>query len=227
MRKTVIAVLLILAMLFVSCIPESKKSGETKPADAAPTAEDFLSAYLSGLYSCTIVKKLCEETGTTSETALSLEKVNTEVFRNFLTGNLDNETTRYTVTEITSASGTLKSSSEGKFELEFTYDVETSTDGKTWTKTEGQTGKTGYLTGSCKIEGAESESQSSSNASLNFNANTGNALPDISTRTATSYKDTKLYNSTNGFTRAELDGVALSDAELKKVSDFIKSLPRE
>ena len=69
--------------------------------------------------------------------------------------------------------------------------------------------------------------QSSSNASLNFNANTGNALPDISTRTATSYKDTKLYNSANGFTRAELDGVALSDAELKKVSDFIKSLPSE
>ena len=232
MRKTVIAVLLILAMLFVSCSPENKKAEETtKPADtttpAEPTAKDFLSAYLSGMYSYNIVNKLWNETKATGETALSLDNVNTDEFRNFLTGNLDDETTRYTVTEITSASGTLKSSSEGKFELEFTYDVETSTDGKTWTKTEGQTGKTGYLTGSCKIEGVESTSQSSSNASLNFNAYTVDGLPDISARTATSYKDTKLYNSTNGFTRAELDGVALSDAELKKVSDFIKSLPSE
>ena len=65
-------------------------------------------------------------------------------------------------------------------------------------------------------------SQSSSNASLNFNAYTVDGLPDISTRTATSYKNTKLYS-----TGAELDGVALSDAEFKKVSDFIKSLPNE
>ena len=231
MRRTLIAVLLVLAMLFVSCSPESRKSEETtkpaEPASTSPTAQNFLSAYLSGLYSYNIVNELWKETKAEGETALSVDKVNTKEFRNFLTGNLDEETTRYTVTEITSASGTLKSSGEGKFELEFTYDVETSTDGKTWTKTEGQTGKTGYLTGSCKIEWVESTSQSSSNASLNFNAYTVDALPDISTRTATSYKDTKLYNSANGFTRAELDGVALSDAEFKKVSDFIKSLPNE
>ena len=232
MRRTLIAVLLVLAMLFVSCSAESRKSEETtkpaEPAATSPTARDFLSAYLSGLYSYNIVNELWKETKTEGETALSLDNVNTEVFRNFLTGNLDEETTRYTVTEITSASGTLKSSGEGSFALVFKY----TTDTKTGNASDWQTGteRVGYLTGSCKMTWdttSSNPSQSSSNASLNFNAYTVDALPDISTRTATSYKNTKLYNSANGFTRAELDGVALSDAELKKVSDFIKSLPSE
>ena len=224
MRKTIIAVLLILAMLFVSCSPESKKAEETtKPADTTtptePTAQDFLSAYLSGLYSYNIVYELWKETKAEGETALSLDKVNTKGFRDFLNGNLDDETTRYTVTEITSASGTLKSSSEGSFALVFKYTTDTKSENSSDWQTVAES--VGYLTGSCRMAW-ENSSQYCSNASLNFNAYTVDALPGISIQTATSYKNTKLYS-----TGAELDGVALSDAEFKKVSDFIKSLPSE
>ena len=85
MRRTLIAVLLVLAMLFVSCSPESRKSEETtkpaEPAATSPTAQDFLSAYLSGLYSYNIVNELWKETKAEGETALSVDKVNTKEFR--------------------------------------------------------------------------------------------------------------------------------------------------
>lgn len=240
MRKTVIALLLVIAMLFVSCSPESKKSEETtKPAETTtpttptetttkgPTAEEFLTAYTNGIFAYDVVSDIWTSLTEGSESNLTTTAVNTDAIKEKLTTDFtdDEKQNRYNVTAITSASGGFTSAEEGNFALAFTYDVETSTDGKTWTKTEGQTGKTGYLAGSCKI--TFGSTYSDTNISLNFNAYNLTSLPNLDTETATAYKDVSVTTSGSGesitVTAATLGGVALADSELNTISEFMRN----
>ena len=232
MRKTVIAILLVIAMLFVSCSPNATEN--KTPADGGessggaeskePTAEEFFASFYAAVASEEFTYYLYQEKSYDSEGNVDKDKVSAIWTSNFFED--DTCLNRYTVTEITEASGTVK----GRYEadnviVKFKYYVESrETSTSDWPKTHTGEEKTGGVALSFKYEETES-GWAYSNIKLSYVPTRDGSLPALDNAEATSYKSISVTCGSDGkATSASVDGVQLSDTEWAKVDAVINAV---
>ena len=215
MRKTVIALLLVFAMLMVSCKPENTVK--------EPTADEFLSS-LYVVISCDSLTenlyKSLDSDGNIDKTKIGLVTVS-DVFED------EEGLHRYTVTEITNATGTVKSEDEAEnIVISFKYYVDSRESRQaSWPTTHEGEAETGVLAFSYK-EADTSEGRAYSNLKLNFNPYKDGFAPSLKSEETTSFK---AISFTFDKTRekladsASVEGVKLNDTEWAKVDPVINA----
>lgn len=226
MRKTVIAILLVIAMLFVSCSPnatENKKSDgeETKE----PTAEEFLASYFASSACERLAYEFISNKAADSEGNVIMDKVPKVALSNYFESN-DN-LTRYHITEATEASGTLKNRYDAdNVIVKFKYYVESREDkeaGYTCNHTEADV-KTGFVAFSLKESDTETETTYST-IKLNFNPYKDRDLPSLDSAEMTTFKNISYTTDKTGKTTGgSVEGVQLSDTEWAKVDAVINAV---
>ncbi len=230
MRKIIIVMLIVLAMLFVSCSPESRKEDAKKE----PTAEEFLTSFAAWVIpsDCTekwLVSSDLGEGGKLNTTVVTADYLNEKIFE------ADGDALkRLYVTEILSADGTVKKDSTDSVHeangvvIKFKYYVDTRTAiGSDWPETHTGDEKEGYLAFSYK--GSQSMDTAKgvmtveiSNLSLNFNPMTVEDVPSVDSSKVTAFKNISFQRNTSGYVGASVDGVQLSQEEFNKVLDTFR-----
>lgn len=226
MRKTVIAILLVVAMLFVSCSPnatENKKSDgeETKE----PTSEEFLTSYFASSACEWLAYEFISNKAVDSEGNVIIDKFPKVALSYYFEGTDD--LTRYHITEATEVSGTLKNRYDAdNVIVKFKYYVE-SRENKdtdyTCNHTEANV-KTGFVAFSLKESYTETETTYST-IKLNFNPSYKDGdLPSLDSAEMTTFKNISYTTDTTGKTTGgSVEGVQLSDTEWAKVDAVINA----
>ena len=214
MRKTVIALLLVIAMLFVSCKPENTVK--------EPTAEEFLpSLYAKGICMdlLDILNKAKDDSGKIDTTKINVD--DSDASMSYVFQNID-ELSRYHVTEVTSVTGTVKSEKEAEnVVISFKYYRETRTEGGEWPTTHEGEASEGVVAFSITEEITGTE-YNYSNIRLNFNPYKDGYTPSLNSAETKVFKSISFVSSDGDkLDSASVEGVKLNDAELEKVSDDI------
>ena len=219
MRKTVIALLLVFAMLMVSCKPENTVK--------EPTADEFLSSlYAAIVCEGLIYDPIVHEKAIDSDGNIIKDKVAAVALTNYLE---DSEgLNRYHVTEITEVSGKVKSRYEAEdVVIRFKYYAESRENKQTEFKCNhtAENEKTGVLAFSFKATETESET-TYTNIKLNFNPYKDVSMPSVTSAETTSFKSISYtFDKTEGklADSASVEGVKLNDTEWAKVDPVINA----
>ncbi len=222
MHKTVITLLLIVAVFCVSCSPESK---DTAPA---PTAENFLKMYFTCTRANDISSKIEKDLGKDGQNKFTLETIDKEKICSDLTACLTTSSSknlkkRFCVTSVTEAGGTFISEADVSnisFTFKYYEEAQKTQDGE-FVREQGAEEKTGYIRFSYKKTVANS-TISVTDFACNFEVATRdayfNSLPDVSKSDMVKAGDFSVVFKDAEITGLSMNGVALSDEEVKKAA---------
>ena len=211
MRKTVIALLLVVAMLMVSCKPGGAEVKE-------PTADEFFEAYYAQEAVRYVTESLVnakDESGNIDKSNISLDTL-TEAFTDA------SGLKRYSVTEVTEVTGNAKSKDEAEnVVISFKYYTVSRTSKTTdWPDVSTYTNEpsTGVLAFSFK-RNTETTEWTYKNIKLNFNPYKDGNTPSLNSTETTAFKDISitLDSETGKVASAAVAGVKLTGSEWTKV----------
>lgn len=216
MRKIFIALLLVIAMVMVSCKPAEAEVKE-------PTADDFFTSFYAADACGDLTSNLFKSKGEDGNIDTSI--VSTYSMSSVLE---DSATlTRYHVTEVTEVTGTVKSEYEAEnVVIRFKYCVETKENKSSEYKCNHneENTKSGVIAFSYKKEQTTKE-MSYSNIKLNFNPYKDGNATSLNSEETTYFKSVTLTFGSDDkpVSSVEVDGVKLNDTEWAKVDAVINT----